>query len=345
MFGGTSALLVFLLSLSVKPDYFNQRDSFLTAAEQVTRGQSGALLDLSGAALVPATSQRTCSGTPDSSTNEQFPKESRPCGLVDAYSLLDPRTEHRESVGGSEDGSQSPQGTASRNLRNPQSTSTSISRSEFIAVEPVTPKQVAPPKVQWRQLMGASLRYLGVMHSFRLATEAGTRYGLAHNSFWGGYMAALGAMHGWSDGDSYYENYLGHPIQGAVSAYIWIHNDPRYRNVEFGKNPDYWKSRMRAYAYAWAFSEQFEIGLLSEASIGQIQRYCCQYGFVDHVITPNGGLLWMLGGDAVDKYVVRRIEDRTSNLGLRIAARVALNPLESFASFMNMEYPWHRENR
>ena len=89
-------------------------------------------------------------------------------------------------------------------------------------------------------------------------------------------------MHGWSDGDGYYENYLGHPVQGSVSAYIWIHNDVKYRNVEFGKNPDYWKSRLRAYAYAWAFSEQFEIGLLSEASIGQIQRYCCQYGFVDH---------------------------------------------------------------
>ena len=345
MFGGTSALLVFLLSLSVKPDYLNQRDSFLKPAEQVTRGQSGALLDLSGAAFVRATSQRTCGGNPDSSTNEQVPKESGPCGLVDAYSPLDPRTEHTESVGAHEEGSQSPQGTASRNLRNPQSTSTSISRSEFIAVEPVTPAQVAPPKVQWRQLMGASLRYLGVMHSFRLATEAGTRYGLTHNSFWGGYMAALGAMHGWSDGDSYYENYLGHPIQGAVSAYIWIHNDPRYRNVEFGKNPDYWKSRMRAYAYAWAFSEQFEIGLLSEASIGNIQRYCCQYGFVDHVITPNGGIVWVVGEDALDKYVVRRIEDSTHNLGLRIGARIALNPVQSFANLMNLEYPWYRENR
>src|SRR5215469_14506968 len=27
-------------------------------------------------------------------------------------------------------------------------------------------------------------------------------------------------MHGWSDGDGYYKNYLGHPIQGAVSGYI-----------------------------------------------------------------------------------------------------------------------------
>jgi hypothetical protein len=208
-----------------------------------------------------------------------------------------------------------------------------------------TSKAQRPETVQWRPLMGASLRYLAIMHMFRLSTEQATKNAFLHEPIWGGYLKALGAMHGWSDGDGYYENYLGHPIQGGVSGYIWIHNDPRYRNVEFGKDPDYWKSRLRAYAFSWAFSAQFEVGLLSEASIGNIQRYCCQYGFVDHVITPNGGMAWMVGEDILDKYVVRRVEDRTQNLGLRIAARVALNPAESFANLMNMEYPWHRENR
>jgi hypothetical protein len=213
----------------------------------------------------------------------------------------------------------------------------------FVPVTALPPPP--PPKVQWASLFGASARYLTLMHSFRIMTEPGTRDGLKHNPFWGGYLAALGAMHGWSDGDGYYENYLGHPIQGAVSGYIWLHNDPRYRHVQFGKDPAYWKSRLRAYAFAWAFSEQFEVGLISEASIGQIQRYCCQFGFVDHVITPNGGMVWMVGEDAVDRYIVRRIEDHTSNKAIRISARVALNPLLSFANLMNLEYPWHRENR
>ena len=82
-------------------------------------------------------------------------------------------------------------------------------------------------------------------------------------------------MHGWSEGDGYYENYLGNPIEGAVSGYIWIPGDPRYRAVQFGGSRDHWMSRLRAYGFAWAFSEQFEIGPISEASIGQIQRYCC----------------------------------------------------------------------
>ena len=212
----------------------------------------------------------------------------------------------------------------------------------LIKLSPPTPGDV---KVKWRKLMEGSLRYLAIMHSFRLATEPATRDAFVNNPFWSGYMAALGAMHGWSDGDGYYENYLGHPMQGAVSGYIWIHNDPRYRYVQFGKDPNYWKSRLRAYAFAWAFSEQFEIGPLSEASIGQIQRYCCQYGFVDHVITPNGGMVWLVGEDILDRYAVRHIEDTTHNLGLRIAARIVLNPAQSFANLMNLEYPWYRENR
>lgn len=211
---------------------------------------------------------------------------------------------------------------------------------------------IAPPRrneanqrgVQWGGLFKSSLLFLGVMHSFRLATEQGTREPFFNQPF-GGYFDALGALHGWSDGDGYYENYLGHPIQGAVSAYIWIHHDTRYRNVEFGKSRDYWMGRMRATAYAWAFSEQFEIGPLSEASIGHIQTKCCAYGFVDHVITPTLGIGWTVLSDIGDRYLVRRIEDHTDSVGLRIFARLALNPAQSFANLLSLEYPWRREDR
>ena len=197
--------------------------------------------------------------------------------------------------------------------------------------------------VQWRPLMYESSAYLSVMHGFRFATEPSTRNGTGNNPF--GYFASLGAMHGWSDGDGYFENYLGHPIQGAVSEYLWIHNDLRYRNVEFGNNRDYWMSRLRAYAFAWSFSEQFEIGLLSEASLGQIQRYCCAYGFVDHVITPNASMVWLIGGDIIDRYITRPLEDRTKSKTVRSLLRAGLNPPQSFANMLMLQYPWHRENR
>ena len=59
--------------------------------------------------------------------------------------------------------------------------------------------------------MYQSSAYLGIMHGFRLSTEDGTRKALGNDPL--GYFDALGSMHGWSDGDGYYENYLGHPIQ------------------------------------------------------------------------------------------------------------------------------------
>lgn len=115
--------------------------------------------------------------------------------------------------------------------------------------------------------------------------------------------------------------------------------------MRFGRERPYWISRLRAYAFSWAFSEQFEIGPISEASIGQIQRYCCAYGFVDHVITPNGGMAWMIAGDALDRFVTVPIENPTRNIAARIFARTALNPAQAFANLMSLQYPWHRENR
>ena len=235
-------------------------------------------------------------------------------------------------------------GLRSMNLSNPVGSLTLPTSIIRAADSPRPAEGTGRDEVSWTPLARQSLIYLGVMHSYRLATEPSTRNAMS-NPVVGGYFRSLGAMHGWSDGDDYYENYLGHPIGGAVSGYLWIHNDPRYRNVEFGRSRDYWMGRLRAYAFAWAFSEQFEIGLLSEASIGQIQRYCCAYGFVDHVITPNGGALWMIGGDILDKYVIRRIEDRTRNPVVRAVARGVLNPPLSFANVLAGEFPWHRENR
>ena len=211
-------------------------------------------------------------------------------------------------------------------------------------VLPVIKTAAKAPSVQWSPLLRQSFYYLAIMHGFRLATEAGTRDGL-HNGVVGGYFSAVSNLHGWADGDPGYVNYLGHPLQGVVSSYIWIQNDPRYRAARFGSNRDYWMSRFRAYTFAWAFSEQFEIGPLSEASIGQIQRYYHQQGFVDHIITPNLGIAWVIGEDALDEHIVRPLERRYTNKWVRIALRTGLNPGESMANVLAGNVPWHRDTR
>ncbi|HTS65830.1 MAG TPA: hypothetical protein VMH28_27600 [Candidatus Acidoferrales bacterium] len=198
--------------------------------------------------------------------------------------------------------------------------------------------------VDWTGVFRASVRFLAIEHTFRLLTEPGTREGLK-GPFLHNYADAVSNLHGWADGDEFYVNYVGHPMQGSVAGFLWIHNDRRYRAAEFGQNRLYWKSRLRAAAFAWAYSTQFEIGIASEASIGGIQAQFPQQGFVDHVVTPSIGMGWMVAEDAVDKYVIKRVEGATGNRWVRMAVRTGLNPSRTFANFLNGEAPWHRETR
>ncbi len=198
--------------------------------------------------------------------------------------------------------------------------------------------------VQWTPLLLHSLFFLGVANGFRLATEQGTREGLK-GPFFHNYLNAVGNLHGWSDGDPFLVNYIGHPMEGAVAGFMFVHNDPRYRRVEFGLSENYWKSRLRATAWAWALSLMFEIGPLSEATIGDIQSLYPAQGYVDVVITPAMGLVWMAGEDALDKYLIKRIEGYTRNRVVRFAARTFLNPSRSFANLMEFQRPWDRDTR
>lgn len=109
-------------------------------------------------------------------------------------------------------------------------------------------------KVEWKRLSAGSLRFLAVMHGFRWVKEAGTRAGGC--GLGRGCIRSLGNLHGWSDGDPFYVSYVGHPMQGAVAGRIFELNDPRYQKADFGKGRAYWKGKLRAGAFAWAFSEQ-----------------------------------------------------------------------------------------
>jgi hypothetical protein len=207
---------------------------------------------------------------------------------------------------------------------------------------------VPPPKkehgINWAGVFEGSLAFLTVEHTFRILTEQGTRDAF-HTPFFPGYFDSVESLHGWADGDPFLVNYVGHPMQGAVSGFIWQHNDRAYRTVEFGKNSRYWKSKLRSAGFAYLYSVQFEIGPLSEASLGHIQALYPQQGFVDHVVTPTIGMGWTIAEDSIDRYVVRAIEAHTENPYIRLFARGALNPSRSMANVMTGQLPWHRDDR
>jgi hypothetical protein len=230
-----------------------------------------------------------------------------------------------------------------------QSPSLDDSSSSFMPVSPIAPsgpEVAADPKstgVDWAALLRESFAFLSLEHGFRYLTEEGTRH--PHTPFFQGYADSVSNLHGWADGDSFLVNYVGHPMQGAVTGFLWVDNDRKYRMVEFGRNRWYWKSRLRAAAYSWAYSEQFEIGPFSEASLGHVQAFFPQQGFVDQVATPSIGLAWMVAEDALDKYVIKRVEAHTTNGVVRMFVRAGLNPSRSMANAMAFEPPWHRIDR
>jgi len=212
------------------------------------------------------------------------------------------------------------------------------------SIGPVNQKQTAaPPSVNWDGLLRQSGWFLAMQHGFRLATEHDTRH--AEGPLLRGYVDSVRNLHGWSDGDPAYVNYVGHPMQGATAGFIWVHNDRKFSGVAFSTDPRYWKSRLRAAGFSWAYSTQFEIGPVSEASIGYIQSRYPQQGLVDQVITPTLGLGWMIAEDAVDRFLLIPLERRVRNVYVRTLARGFLNPTRSMANIVRGKAPFVRDDR
>ena len=184
-----------------------------------------------------------------------------------------------------------------------------------------------------------------IEHSFQIAAPSRNARRTERALYLRNYGRSVANLHGWADGDEFYVNYVGHPMQGAVAGFLWTQNDPAYHKAVFGKDPLYWKSRLRAAAFIWAYSTQFEIGPISEASIGAIQSQFPQQGFVDHVITPSLGMAWMIGEDVVDRYIIEPIEARTENHYIRLFIRMGFNPARTFSNVLNGHAPWSRDSR
>lgn len=201
-----------------------------------------------------------------------------------------------------------------------------------------------PTGFQWKPALLQSSLFLGVQHGFRLATEPETRSGLKGPFFrdWG---RSIRSVRGWTDGDPWVVNYVGHPMMGAVSGYIQVQNDPEYRRARFGLSERYWKSRLRALAFSTLYITQFELGPVSEASIGNVQLRPPENGACDLAVTPTFGLAWQIAEDALDRLLVRRIESATDAAWLRIVARGVLNPARSFANLLRWKVPWYRDDR
>jgi hypothetical protein len=188
-----------------------------------------------------------------------------------------------------------------------------------------------------------SLKITLIEHSIRIAFQEKTRRELK-GPFWHDYTHSIRMPQQWEDTDSWWVNYIGHPIHGAAAGYVWLDHDRR-APADISLSRPYWMSRARAFAWAAGYSLQFEVGPLSEASIGNVGMRPETTGWVDHVVTPVGAFGLIVAEDALDRYFVQWIEKRTNNRVARAAIRVVFNPGRTLANSTTGRLPWFRDGR
>jgi len=197
--------------------------------------------------------------------------------------------------------------------------------------------------IHWIPAIAESLLFTGVMHTFNITTEAGTRDTL--NGHWyRNYADSVSELRGWSDSDTFMAPYVGHPIEGSIFGFTLRQNDPKFQNVQWGDGRDYFVSVLRSMAWSAVWHTQWKIGPVSEASIGNVMLHASP-GFITLVDTPTLGVLTMIAEDAADRYLIMGLENRTTNRAIIILARGFLNPGRTFAYIMAFQVPWRRDTR
>jgi len=198
-------------------------------------------------------------------------------------------------------------------------------------------------RFRWGTAIGESLLYTGIMHTFDLTLQAGTRDSL--NGHWfANYTRSVSELRGWSDSDRFMAPYVGHPLEGSIFGFIQRQNDPKYRFVQWGDGREYWVSMLRSLAYGAVWHTQWKIGPVSEASIANVMLHASP-GFITLVDTPTLGFCTMLAEDAADRYLIMGLENRTNNRAIIILVRSFLNPGRTFTNLMAFRAPWVRDTR
>jgi hypothetical protein len=212
-------------------------------------------------------------------------------------------------------------------------------------IEPVRPK----PGIRWGNVGLQSLMFLGIEHGYRMLdpTQPYTRAALK-GPFFKDWFDTVKDLKGWTDSDEFIINYVGHPVQGAVSGRILLQNDPSNPYVVPGYNRAYGSSCLKAFGFAMLYSLQFELGPISEASLGNSRGtpfYPHPTSYVDLVITPTVGTGWMVGEDLADRYLIVPLERKISNRPLVFLIRTVSNPSRTMANALRFKWPWYRDTR
>jgi len=198
--------------------------------------------------------------------------------------------------------------------------------------------------VHWRKAFLESGLFIVLMNGKRAALEPRTQAGMNGPFFKNYWRSIKGSFKWkWNDGDDFFTNYIRHPAEGATFAFIMRQNDPNSIDpASCGFSKKYFKQTFKAVIFSAIGSTLFEIGPVSEASIGN-EGYFKESGLVDFFVTPTVGVGFMIGEDLLDNYVIKKLERKTHNKIFPATLRVVLNPSRSLANALAFKNPWYRK--
>jgi hypothetical protein len=210
-------------------------------------------------------------------------------------------------------------------------------------------------RVHWGHLMITSTLFNAFLNGGNLYMGFWYRYETTHGKWFDRWIdsAADWSWNRWTDGNGFMDDYVGHSMMGAITNYLWIQDDPKGMTVEFGNTPEYWRSRARAFIYSTAFSFEWKLGPFGEAGIGHNGDHIIpevhtpstnETGWVDLVTTPVGGTLWTMAEDALDKHLVKHIEEKPRG-PITLLLVSFITPSKAAANIFRFRPPWYRDGR
>jgi hypothetical protein len=211
-------------------------------------------------------------------------------------------------------------------------------------------------RVHVGQLVISSAIFNAFQNAGNLYTGYWYRYETTHGAWWNRYVNSVEGWRWdvWSDNNPFLDDYVGHPMMGSITDYLWIQNDPKSMTLEQSNTWPYWRRMLRAGAFSTFYSFEWKLGPLGEAAIGHNGDhyfsdanntvYTNETGWVELVTTPGGGMLWTIAEDALDKHVVRRLEAKSRN-PLALTMYQFLTPSRATANILRFRPPWYRDSR
>ena len=206
-----------------------------------------------------------------------------------------------------------------------------------IVVEPATSSASAVQKpvdhrgIDWRPVLSESLLFLTAQHLTRFTEDRTVRE--LGGPFLKDWFDSVRSLDRFNDGGHTFTNWLAHPMMGSVTTHILGQNDPEYLANRIGSGDRYWRAKRKQFIFATVYAAQFELGPLSESSLGNIHQ-----AGIDLVLTSSVGTALSVGEDLLAQRVLRPLRARHPIWANTLT--ILLNPTRSFANVMAFKRPW-----